>query len=149
LAGGALDVAELLALAGGGPAASLAYRLREQRILATMPSRPRTLEICHDRIRETMLARISADRQRVLHRQVAHRLGSRPEVDPELLLPHLLGAGDDAGAASAAAEAGERAVSALAFGRAAELFELAWNLRGHRDADWPLAVQYADALSNA
>lgn len=149
IGGGSLDVAELLALSATPDSAPLAYRMRAQRMLGTVTSRPRSLEVYHDRIRETVLARIPAGCRRDLHRGVADRLRARPSADPEALLDHLLGAGDEPGATEAALCAADRAASALAFGRAAELFALGRRLRARGDLDWPLAVREADAQSNA
>jgi hypothetical protein len=148
VAGGALDLAQLLRLAEAPEAMRWVYRLRDQRILRTMATRPKSVEIYHDRLREALLAALPAARRARLHRQVADVLRQRA-ASPELLLEHLLGAGDRAGAAEAALAAAQRSVAALAFARAAELFALAAELRGRGDADWMLLGRHGEALANA
>ena len=149
VAGGALDLAHLLALSGTPAAAPLVYRMREQHMLRTVTTRPNSIEVYHDRIRETVLAHIPDGRRRDLHREVADRLRTKENPDPEALLEHLLGAGDEVGAGEAALRAAERAAAALAFGRTAELFALALRLRARGDDDWQLEVRHAEALANA
>jgi eukaryotic-like serine/threonine-protein kinase len=149
VAGGALEIAQVLALLSGPDSTPLVYRMREQCMLRTVTTRPKSVEVYHDRIRETLLAAMPLPRRRELHRQVADCLQRQPAADPDALLEHLLGAGDEAAAAGAAVTAAERNVAALAFGRGAELYGLALRLRAAGDADWPLMARHAETLANA
>jgi tetratricopeptide (TPR) repeat protein len=113
--------------------------------------RPDTVEPYHDRIRETLLATLVAAPERLRHRhlQLAETLLARPDSDPQDLLQHLVGAGDEARAAEHAVRAAEQAAEALAFENAAELFATAIRLRGDRAADWSLRVRRAQMLAAA
>jgi len=113
--------------------------------------RPETLDVYHDRIRETLLATIGTapEHLRRRHSQLAETLLGRPESDPQDLLQHLVGAGEEARAAGHALRAAEKAAEALAFERAAELFATATRLRGDRAADLELRVRGAQMLAAA
>jgi len=149
VAGGALDLAQVIDLTGSHDPAALCYRLREQCMLRTVATRPKSVEVYHDRIRETLLAALGAERRRSIHRKVADALLGQATPDPEAVLEHLLGAGDERGAAEAAIVAAERSAGALAFGRAADLYELTLRLRARGAVDWPLMARHAEALANA
>ena len=149
VAGGALDLAQVIDLTGSRDPAALCYRMREQCMLRTVATRPKSVEVYHDRIRETLLAALGAERRRSIHRQVADALQGQASPDPEAVLEHLLGAGDERGAADAAIAAAERSAGALAFGRAAELYEIALRLRDRGAADWTVMARHAEALANA
>lgn len=114
-------------------------------------ARPETVETYHDRTRECVLTDLarSPERQRRRHRQLADALAARPDADPQVLLEHLVGAGDEARAAEHALRAAGQASAALAFARAAELYATAIRLRGERAEDWPLRVERARLLGAA
>jgi hypothetical protein len=83
------------------------------------------VEAIHDRIRETIAARLSPDAVRAHHGRLARVLEATPDADPEALALHLRNAGDDERAAQYAERAADQAVSKLAFDQAARLLRLA------------------------
>jgi tetratricopeptide (TPR) repeat protein len=82
------------------------------------------VEVSHGRIRDTIVAQLSAPTVRDHHAQLARVLESTPDSDPEAIASHLLGAGDRERAAHYAERAAEQAIAKLAFAQAARLFEL-------------------------
>ena len=82
------------------------------------------IESTHDRIRETILATLPAAVLRERHAQLARALEAMPGADLEALSLHLLGAGDEQGAARYAERAAEQAVAKLAFNQAVRLLRL-------------------------
>jgi hypothetical protein len=153
VAGGPIEAALVLDAAGLGAAGRpFLFRMCNQSLLRegeARGARPETLETYHDRVRETLLTALEPDGLRTRHRQLAEALSARPTADPEALLRHFLGAGDEASAAQHAQRAAEQAAAALAFERAAELYQTAVHLRGDRDDDWPLLAARAAALGAA
>ncbi|HLK39296.1 MAG TPA: hypothetical protein VKU41_21195, partial [Polyangiaceae bacterium] len=93
-----------------------------------------TIEMIHDRVRETVVAQVPGEAVREYHAQLARVLESEPDTDPEALASHLLGAGDKERAARYAERAGEQALAKLAFAQAARLFRLTVET-----LDWPEA----------
>ena len=83
------------------------------------------VEPYHDRLREAVEASLGPDERRELHGRLANVLSRDPGTEPEVLVPHLLGAGRRADAARAALLAADRAEQQLAFDRAASLLTLA------------------------
>jgi len=83
------------------------------------------VETTHDRIREAVVARLSADQARSLHGRLARVLESVPGADPEAVAVHLVGAGEKERARPYAERAAEQAVGKLAFDRAVQLFRVA------------------------
>src|SRR5207249_3239254 len=75
------------------------------------------IEPYHDRVRETVTGRLSAEQRRALHRRFAEILEGNGEghADPRLLVDHLEGAGFHDRAARRAEAAADRACAALAF----------------------------------
>jgi hypothetical protein len=132
--------------------------LRAQRLARTKDGE-RTIEIVHDRIRQSVAAQIAPDTVARCHFRLAIALEGRPEVDPEILAFHFFGGGDVERASEYAAAAAERADQALAFERAARLYRWAFDLRAPKDdgattgpasADArTLLVKMGDALANA
>jgi serine/threonine protein kinase len=112
------------------------------------------LEICHDRIRESVSSSLAPDVLAAHHRHLAAAIEAMPEPDPEVLAVHHHGAGDLPRAARNAHLAAERASRVLAFERAAELYAraLEWSAGGPEDsptARRALSIRRADALVNA
>ena len=101
--------------------------LRTGRFVRTMrlDARHDEIEMFHDRIRESITARLPADVLRHHHAGLAVALELAGGADPETLAVHLEGAGDTAAAARHYARAAEDAVRVLAFGRAETLFRKA------------------------
>ena len=151
VAGGALEVPIVVDIAGVGDGArSLVNRLSEQCLVRTSIAADReVVEPYHDRIRETVVSSLTAERRRALHQCVAVALRGSEDPDPQVLVEHYLRAGDETEAAVFAERAAERSAEALAFGRAAELYRLALRLRANTDADWRMRVALAETLANA
>lgn len=112
--------------------------------------RRRTLEIYHFRVRDVVLRALDPEARRATHRALAFALESTADSDPETLAIHFEGAGERGKAAEFAALAGEKASTALAFDRAAQLFRRSLDLRSSGDPAIPrLLVALGDALANA
>jgi tRNA A-37 threonylcarbamoyl transferase component Bud32/tetratricopeptide (TPR) repeat protein len=98
------------------------------------------VEPFHDRIREAIVAGLEPARVRSCHARLAQQLEQR-DADPELLAAHLHGAGESARASGYLTAAARRAADALAFNRAARLFERALELMPASDPDRVRALQ--------
>ena len=123
--------------------------LRMQRLVRTQGMRgPDLVEPYHDRVREVISARLDADTRRSRHRALAEALEATGRADPEALVVHYRAAGNTDMAWKYAVSAAERAASALAFRRAADLYREALALDAGRDAH-AMGVKLADALANA
>jgi len=109
------------------------------------------IEPYHDRIREAVVAQLSAEALREHHRRLAAALESSGRADPEQLALHFREAGDAERAAEFAVLGADRAAHALAFDRAARLYRAALEsgLTGDVQARRSLALKLADALANA
>jgi serine/threonine protein kinase/tetratricopeptide (TPR) repeat protein len=108
------------------------------------------LETYHDRIRETVVARLGDDQLYDCHRRLAQALEESGQGDAETLAIHFEGAGNRAKAAQYASAAAEQAAEAFAFDRAARLYQLALKLLSHEDANYrTLRVKMGNALANA
>ena len=79
----------------------------------------------HDRVRETMQARLPEERQRRLHRQLAEVLERWDQATVDALARHWLAAGDPKQAVQYLVKAARGAAEKLAFDRAAELYRVA------------------------
>ena len=110
----------------------------------------RTVECYHDKVRELVAAALDPAIARELASGLARALLAHPGAAPELLARCLEAAGFPEQAVEHAIEAGERAAQALAFDRAAHLYERALAL-GHFEGDalQALHVKRADALARA
>jgi serine/threonine protein kinase/tetratricopeptide (TPR) repeat protein len=109
-----------------------------------------TLELYHDRIRQTLATQLDPKKVTQIHRRLAQAIESRGIDDPEALFEHYLGAGERVRAASHAAVAARKAASALAFDRATGFFRRALELAPTRGAELvELKRGLADALVNA
>ena len=109
-----------------------------------------SLELYHDRIRDTLATQLDPKKVIQIHRRLAQALEDRGIDDPEALFEHYLGAGEKVRAASYAALAAKKATSALAFDRAAGFYRRALELA---PADGPELLELkrglAEALVNA
>jgi hypothetical protein len=83
------------------------------------------VETYHDRIRETVVARLPPADLAGHHRRLAETLEAAGAADPETLAGHFAGAGADDRAAHYYALAAARAADTLAFDNAATLYHLA------------------------
>ncbi|MEO7331643.1 MAG: serine/threonine-protein kinase PknK, partial [Minicystis sp.] len=108
------------------------------------------VEAFHDRIRETVVARLDPPSKRALHRCLAEALETTGRGDAETLALHWRDAGDTEKAAAYASRAGEQASAAMAFDRAARLFRMALDLHPRDRAErMVLYARRGDALANA
>jgi hypothetical protein len=152
VAGGPVDQAVALhAAAIAGDESRALQLLRIGRLIRARSGKDGdSVEPYHDRIRETVLARLPPDELAAGHRQLAAALEAGANPDPEQLADHLRRAGDDARAGAFASIAADRAARALAFDRAARLYRLTLELAPVDSDAVPRALRrLADALANA
>lgn len=108
------------------------------------------IEPYHDRIRESVLNRLAATERSDWHGRLALVLESAPEVDPESLVVHWQGAGNKERAGRYAIQAADQAAAALAFDRAAQMYQLAMELLNPQGEERrTLLSKQAEALTNA
>jgi hypothetical protein len=108
------------------------------------------VETYHDRVRETIVARLEPDVAREHHHRLALVLEASGQADPEVLGMHFLGADLPERAVDYFARAADQAAEALAFERAAMLYGCALELwPHHRGEDRALRARLGDALANA
>jgi serine/threonine protein kinase/tetratricopeptide (TPR) repeat protein len=109
-----------------------------------------TVELYHDRIRETLAAQLDRTSVIQIHRRLAQAIETRGIDDPESLFEHYMGAGEQMRAAAHAAAAARKAAAALAFDRAAGFYRRALELAPGRGAEM-IAMKrgLAEALVNA
>jgi hypothetical protein len=129
----------------------LVVALRAVRLVRTAGPLPDdSIEVFHDRIRETINAGLGAELRTSYHRQLATALAAAADTDPETLAQHFEGAGELSSAGQWYARAAEQADQALAFGHAAALYARALDLgQATGAAESPLRRAYAQALANA
>ena len=87
------------------------------------------VEAFHDRIRETVGARVGTEERRRYHHALAQSLESDGGADFELVGIHYLGAGENERAAEHFEKAAEQANAAVAFDRAARLYRQVLGIR--------------------
>ncbi len=152
VAGGSVtqEVVGLAAGIGGEERQAMA-RLRAERLVRARGIRAEDpVEAFHDRIREAVVASLSADQLRDYHHRLALGLERAQMADPEPLMEHWRGAGDPARAGVYAASAAEQAFETLAFEHAAHLYRLALEMQLlSPDEARPLRARLADSLANA
>jgi len=141
--------------AAGGVSGWELGRLRADRLVGVRRVREdeaAALEPYHDRVRDAVMATLDRTARRAIHRALAEVIEARvPERrDLEGLVDHWLGAGELARAADYAERAAQAAEEALAFRRAADLYDLAveYGARGE-DALRAIHRRRGDALANA
>jgi hypothetical protein len=121
-------------------------------IRTTGPRASDDVEPYHDRVRESVLARLPADRAVAHHRRIAHALDAAGVgvTHPERLARHFEAAGEAVRAAEFARAAGAKAMTALAFDQAATFFTAALALGAPAgDARRALEHALAEALNGA
>ncbi|GMV07562.1 MAG: hypothetical protein AMXMBFR53_38370 [Gemmatimonadota bacterium] len=153
VAGGPVDFAVAHRAAGltheGMDARALVAALRVAHMIRPSGSAD-SIEIYHDRIRETLAAQVAAEEAARIHGRLAGVLAESEAQDPEALFRHYLAAGEALRAGEQAVLAARRAAEALAFDRAVTLFERAIQIGPRRPpdlADWKAGL--AEALANA
>ncbi len=105
------------------------------------------IEVSHGRVRAAVLGALTDDEGQRAHAALARALSADADAEPEEILRHLHAAQQLEGIADLARTAAERAMSALAFDRAAELYQLALDAGGS-DA-LALTIGLGDALAAA
>jgi len=167
----ARKVVEILAVAGGpvsqdamilalevapSDLARLVSFLRVAHLVQTSGSRGSdTIEPYHSRVRAAVLAHLDSPKVRAHHRRLAIALESSGSADEEAMAAHWEGAGVRENAANHMLRAAVHASEALAFDRAAKLYERALLLRSggalrvDREADRAIERKWADALAMA
>jgi tetratricopeptide (TPR) repeat protein len=114
------------------------------------PSGDDEIEPYHERIRETVLSRMDPEARRIRHAALAASFKRAAPADFERVAKHLEAAGEYDSASGYYIQAAERALDAVAFNRAAGLFECALRLGPSSDDEQRrLRVRRAGALANA
>lgn len=142
----AYDVAAVSSRAFEAVSSLRERRLARSRITGTVEE----LEIYHPRIRAAVIDELDPLSLRSLYQRLAQQLEHATAADPERLYRHYLAAGCVADASRCAIAAAEAASRALAFTRAAALYEAAFTLdrdleRMHQDAYAAVAGHAATA----
>ena len=99
------------------------------------------LQPAHDHVRQAVLGSLDVESKAGWHEALARAfedVQGEADLDAQAVVEHWLAAGHPANAAHHAVSAGQRAEEALAFRRAAELYEIAltygpWDAAGQRD----------------
>jgi tetratricopeptide (TPR) repeat protein len=163
LPGGSREFVDVLAIAGRPVNPEVAYQaaglsgdelplvtsLRAAQFLRSA-GLENTVELYHDRIRETLAAQLDQASTKQIHRRLAQAIEVRGIDDPESLFEHYLGAGERVRAAIHAAVAARKAATALAFDRAVGFYRKAVELAPARGKELTeLKRSLAEALVNA
>jgi hypothetical protein len=122
---------------------------RQRLVVARRGQEGRDLEMGHDWIRRNVVGQIPADQLEAIHGKIVGALLATGRDEPEVLLPHLLGARDRQRAAQAALQVARRAEKGLAFERAADHYALVLSLGYHEGRRLELLERRAEALANA
>jgi eukaryotic-like serine/threonine-protein kinase len=104
------------------------------------------IEVCHDRIRETIYDQLEPGAARAFHERFARVLEATPGTDAESLLMHLLGCGDTERAARQAEMLADHAATKLAFDQGARLYRLALESSSSVDDARRLRSRLAEVL---
>jgi eukaryotic-like serine/threonine-protein kinase len=107
------------------------------------------IDTYHDRIRETVLARLNASLRKEWHGRLASQLEKDEHKDLELLAVHQQGAGNISRAAECYFAAASQAESALAFDHAVRLHQTALLLDPSRTEEPETLLPLARALARA
>ena len=140
-------VATRVASADGGAQS----RLRAEHLIRSAGmAESDTIEIYHDRIRETALRLIQSGELPGLHLAIAKELEASGDADEVALSHHFRQAGEEQMASLHTVAAADQAAKALAFDRAAELYRTALDLGALPDHDVAeVEARYGEALGNA
>ena len=122
-----------------------------QWVRSRVGDRGERFETYHDRVRQTVVGLLPPEVLPSIHGRLATALEASGVADPEALAEHYLNAGDNELAARHSLRAADQAAAALAFDRAARLYQMGlelWEPPGI-DAKRALRRRLADALANA
>ena len=148
----ALGVAMHVATDGGLNSSSLivlAEVRSESWVRTNGQSEDDSVEINHDRIRETVLRDLGEDDRADLHLAIGHALIETDHADAADLSHHFREAGETQLAALHTVRAADQAAEALAFDRAAELYEAALTLGVPAEQRAELQERLGRALASA
>ena len=130
--------------------ASLALLRSNHLVRGTGPGMLDDVETYHDRIRETVVKRLTAEAKQRWHTGLATELEATGDADPEALAVHFEGAGDAAKAGHYYGIAADEAADTLAFDRAGQALPERPAMRPTADAaTCRLRARLGDALANA
>lgn len=151
VAGGrvAVGIATRVAMGDSGDRSALARLRTEHLVRSHGPSESDSVEIYHDRIRETALREIGTARLPSIHLAIGRALQDTGDADAVALSHHFRQAGEDQLATQHTLAAAEQAAAALAFDRAAELFRVALELGALPAEEIPaIEARLGEALAN-
>ncbi len=151
VAGQPLRQADTIRAAGLGPEgfSALASLRASHLIRGTGSGALDDVETYHDRIRETVVNHLEADRLRDLHERLAVTLEESGRGDAQALAVHFDAAGRPEKAGEYYVRAAREASQALAFDHAARLFRRALELSRSADEEHALRRELARALADA
>lgn len=113
---------------------------------------PELVETYHDRIRETVLEGLGDEALRLQHGRLGEALEASGDADPETLAMHFQATEEGERACRYAVDAAHRAEKALAFDRAARLYQLALDLlspASDQDERYELEIHLGQALAGS
>lgn len=107
------------------------------------------IEAYHDRVRASVTGAVSAEERANRHRAIVQALLASGSVDPELLVEHLAGSGDFAGARAHALNAARNAAASYAYETAARLYRRALEWAENTEDEQNVRIRLAEALRDA
>jgi serine/threonine protein kinase/tetratricopeptide (TPR) repeat protein len=108
------------------------------------------VETYHDRVRETVIRHLEPETLKARHLGLGRELEAIGDADPETLAVHFEGGGESAKAGRYYAVAAAQAADALAFERAAKLYQFALDLTpASAEESRAVRIKLANALANA
>ena len=144
-----IDAYRAAGFAGRDPAPLAALRFANL-VRSTGTAETDEVEPYHDRVRETVVARLPAKARSERHNALAATLEQSGRADAETLASHYEGAGNNQRAGDLFEAAADRAASTLAFERAASFYQHSLRLRKlDTAAEFALRQRLAEALANA
>jgi hypothetical protein len=118
-------------------------------MVRTSATESRAAEVYHHRIRDELLSVLPAETRRMHHRALADALLTSADPKPHQLVEHYLAAGELDGARRYVVTAAAQATTALAFDRAAQLYQRAIDLGSTELETSELHARLGHALANA
>ena len=144
-----IDAYRAAGFAGRDPAPLAALRFANL-IRSTGSAETDEVETFHDRVRETVVARLPAQARRERHNALATTLELSGRADAETLANHHEGAGHDQRAGDLFEVAADRAATTLAFERAASFYQNSLRLRKlDTETEFGVRQRLAETLANA